>query len=122
MAIIQPTVIDTGMSGGVKVVKWVLPASGDVGAPFKLDRFNITSFQIFGTTVTAVALNGSMEPDTPVNLTPLSDWQGNSLGALAAAGIKTPRDLPIWIQPSLTTGANVTILAACHRADMSATN
>lgn len=118
MATIQPKVIDNGAAGAVKVVKWVLPTSGDVAAPYRIDKWAVTSFQIFGTTVTSVALNGSMEPDTPSNMMPLSDWQGNSLGALSAAGIKTPRDLPIWIGATLTTGSNVTILAACHRTDM----
>lgn len=117
MAIINPTITEVDTNGGVKVVRWALLASGDTGAPVRLGRFNMTTFQVVGTP-TALALNGSNDADAPVNFSALSDWAGASLGALATAGFKTPRDMPVWVQPVLTTGANITVQMTMHRADM----
>ena len=122
MATIQASVKFVDPSQGVKVVSWTLTNTGDVGAPFQLGRYAVTSFQIVGNAPTALALNGSNDsPDgTVTNLAPLSDWQGNSLGALNALGFKTPRDLPLWIGATLTTaGAGATtVQVSCHRTDM----
>lgn len=120
MATIQPTISnDASSSGNVRVVTWVLPTNGDVGAPIRLDRWSISSFSVFGTTVTSLNLRGSNDADTPTNWNSLRDWGGASLAAVNAAGIYTPRDLPVWISPSLTTGTAVTIQLALHRQDMS---
>ena len=122
MAIIQPTVVFGGPSMSIKIVRWILLASGDIGAPLGLGRYATTSFQIIGNAPTSLALNGSNDaPDGAVtNYAPISDWTGASLGALSALGFKTPRDMPLWISPVLTTaGAGpTTIQVACHRTDM----
>ena len=122
MATIQPTVIFAGPSLSVRVVKWVLVASGDVGVPFLLGRYAVTCFQVVGNAPSSLAINGSNDsPDGSItNLSPLSDWQGVSLGALNALGFKTPRDLPLWIGPTLTTaGAGpTTVQVTCHRTDI----
>lgn len=120
MATIQPVVTDVSATGGVRTVKWSPVATGDVCAPIRLDRWNVTSFQAFGT-VTSLAYNGSNDADAPTNFNTLSDWQGVALTGIAAAGYKTPRDMPIWVQPVLTTGAGVTIQMAMHRADIGQT-
>ena len=122
MAIIQPSVTFAGPSLSVRVVKWVLLATGDVGAPFLLGRYAVTCFQVVGNAPSSLAINGSNDsPDTAVtNVSPLSDWQGVSLGALNALGFKTPRDLPLWITPTLTTAGagSTTVQVTCHRTDM----
>ena len=117
MAIINPTITEVDTNGGVRVVRWALLASGDVGSPIRLGRFNVTSFQIVGTP-TALAINGSNDADAPANWSSLSDWAGASLGALSAPGFKTPRDMPVWVQPVLTTGTTITVQMTMHRADM----
>jgi hypothetical protein len=124
MASINPTISrDVSASGSVIVVTWVLPTTGDVGVPFRLDRFSLSSFNVFGTAVTSLGLQGCNDPDTPsgTSWNALRDWGGASLAAVAAAGIYTPRDLPIWIRPALTTGTAVTIQMALHRADIGVT-
>lgn len=119
MATIAPTINrDVGASGSVLTVTWVLPTTADVGQPFRLDRFASSSIQVFGTAVTAVAINGSNDPSAPTNWNALRDWNGNSLGALNAAGFFAPRDMPIWIAPTLTTGTAVTVAMALHRTDI----
>jgi hypothetical protein len=121
MATINPTINnDVSSLGGSKVVAWVLPTTGDTGAPIRLDRFSISSFSVFGTTVTSLALQGSNDADAPTNWNPMKDGAGTSLGALNAAGFYTPRDLPIWVRPVLTSGAAVTVQMALHRGDMAA--
>ena len=78
MAIIQPIIKSIGPAGAVKQVSWTLLATGEVGAPFLLQRWATTSFQIVGNAPTALAINGSNDsPDAGVtNMSPLSDWQG----------------------------------------------
>ena len=126
MATVQPTVQFTDPNMATKLVTWVLTNTGDIGAPFKLDRWAVTSFQLCVNAPTALAINGSNDsPDAaPTNFAALSDWAGASLGALAALGFKTPRDMPLWITPTLTTqGAGpTTVKCLCHRTDMGATN
>ena len=120
MAIINPSVSrDVSSPGNIVLVTWVLPAAGDVGAPFKLDRWGTSSFNVFGTTITALALQGCNDADTPsgASWNALRDWGGGSLAAVAAAGLYSPRDFPIWIRPVLTTGAAVTVQLALRRQD-----
>ena len=118
MATINPTQSnDVSALGSAKQVQWVLPTTGDVGAPVRLDRYSISSFSVFGSAVTALALEASNDVDAPANWNALRDWGGASLAAVNAAGIYTPRDLPLWIRPRLTTGTNVTVQVALHRQD-----
>lgn len=122
MATINPTVNnDISALGGARLVTWVLPTSADVGSPIRLDRYSISSFSVFGTTVSSLSLQGSNDADAPINWNPVKDWTGAALGTVNAAGFYTPRDLPLWVRPVLNTGANVTIQMALHRGDM-ATN
>lgn len=122
MATYQPSIVFADPTMGVKVVKWVLPTTGDIGAPFILGRYAVTCFQVVGNAPTALAINGSNDsPDVvPTNFSPLSDWQGVSLGSLNALGFKTPRDMPLWITPTLTTvgGGPTTVQVTCHRTDI----
>jgi hypothetical protein len=121
MAIINPTIVrDVSPSGTQLLVTWALVNAGDVGAPLKLDKYTLQTWSIYGTTITAVALNGSNDPVIPSNWNALRDWTGGSLGAIAAAGLYSPRDMPLWIQPVLTTGAAVTFAVLLHRQDVSA--
>ena len=118
MATVNPTINnDVSAHGNVRLVTWVLPTNGDAGAPIRLDRWSISSFSVFGSVVTSVALQGSNDADTPTNWNALRDWGGASLAAVSAAGIYTPRDLPLWIRPVNTTGTNVTVQLAIHRQD-----
>jgi hypothetical protein len=120
MATIPPVwVNDVSGTGQMKLVTWSLITTGDVGAPVRLDRQTLQTWQIYGTTITSVALNGSNDSNNPTNWAPLRDWTGGSLGALAAAGFYSPRDMPLWIQPVLTTGGTVTFAALLHRQDVS---
>ena len=119
MATINPTVNnDISALGGARLVTWVLPTTGDVGAPIRLDRYSISSFSVFGTTVASLNLQGSNDADAPTNWNPVKDWTGTALGTVNAAGFYTPRDLPLWVRPVLTTGTAVTIQMALHRGDM----
>lgn len=115
MSTINPTVKYVGPDNSILLVTWALVATGDVGAPVRPDWFKDLSFEVYGTTITALALNGSNDIDAPTNYQPLRDWTGGSLGALAAAGFYSPRDMPIWVSPVLTTGAAVTVAMAAHR-------
>lgn len=121
MATINPTINnDVSSHGAVKQIQWVLPTTGDVGAPIRVSQFSALSFSVFGTTITALALQGSNDVDAPSNWNALRDWGGTSLAALAAAGYAAPRDLPLWVRPVLTTGTAVTVQLVAHRADISA--
>lgn len=122
MAIINPTVSrDVSALGNIVLVTWVLPTTGDVGAPFKLDRWGTSSFNVFGTAVTSLGLQGSNDADTPSGSSwnALRDWGGGSLAALNTPGLFSPRDFPIWVRPILTTGTAVTVQMALRRQDAS---
>jgi hypothetical protein len=123
MATIQPTVKWADPSMSTKIVSWTLTNTGDVAAPYMLGRWNQTTIQVCTNAPTSLALNGSNDPidAAPTNMAALSDWQGNSLGALTTLGFKTPRDMPVWLGATLTTaGAGPTLIqAVCHRADIS---
>ena len=119
MANIAPVVNrDISESGNVILVTWSLLTTGDVGLPFRLGKYSLSTFQVYGTTVTAVALQGSNDVTAPTNFAALRDWTGGSLGALSAAGLYSPRDMPLWVAPTLTTGSTVTVAAAFHRQDI----
>lgn len=120
MATINPTVNrDVSANGSIILVTWVLPTSADVGAPFKLNSWGTSSISVFGSTITSLALQGSNDADVPSNWNALRDWGGSALNAVNAAGLFAPRDFPIWVRPSLTTGSNVTVQLALRRQDVS---
>ena len=119
MANIAPVVNhDVSQSGGVILVTWSLLTTGDVGLPFRLGKYSLSTWQVYGTTITALALNGSNDATAPTNFAALRDWTGGSLGALSAAGLYSPRDMPLWIAPTLTTGSTVTVAVTLHRQDI----
>lgn len=118
MATIPPVISnDVSEYGNLKLITWTLVTTGDVGAPVRLGKHATQTWQVFGTTITALALNGSNDANAPANFAPLRDANSSSLGALAAAGFYSPIDFPLWVQPVLTTGAAVTIALLVHRTD-----
>lgn len=120
MATIDPVVVrDVSASGSQLLVTWTLPTNGDVGRPFRLDKYTFSSIQCTGT-VTSLALQGSNEKDAPSNWTALRDSNQAALSAIAAAGFVSPIDKPLWIRPSLTTGTTVVVAALLHRQDLGA--
>lgn len=117
MATIAPTKTNVTPDGSSILVTWAASAGGDTFTPFKMGAYSIATVQIYGSAVTSVGLVGSNDADAPTNFNTLRDMDGTAITAVAAAGFKSPIDLPLWIKPSNTTGTSVTFAALLHRAD-----
>ena len=120
MATVNPTVNrDVSAAGGAILVTWTGVNGGDTVVPFKLDKYTVSSCQISGTTITSVALLGSNDVGPALtNLAPVKDWTGTPISGIAAAAFFTPRDIPLWLQPQVTTGVSVNFAVMLHRADL----
>ena len=95
---------------GQAVVKWGPMANGDVGLPANLGNYWVRSVQLTGTLGAsgAMTFQGANDILSPTWAT-LNDAGGTAL-VVTALGIKSIRELPFQVRPSITAGDGTTAL------------
>jgi hypothetical protein len=113
MAAITPTVSIVGDSTPQCVaITWTPVSSGssDTCVAAFVGHLQDKTVHIFGDTVTSVAITGSLEDGGAGTYFTMNDPQGNALSAINAAKGEALLEHVGYIQPTVTTGTNVTII------------
>lgn len=121
MAIISYTAADDLVKQKCAYVTWVLPTNGDTGQPLEACFFSDKTVQAFGTTVTALTMQGSNDPRVitdPGNAVwfTLSKSDGSDL-TLTSAGGELILENPRYIRPLGTTVTACTVIL-CLKSGM----
>ena len=108
MAVIAPTI--KALGGGAVLVEWIGAAGGDTCDWISLTEYRDKTVQMGGT-LTAVALQGTNNPDksAPVSLSDVDNTTVLTQGAFAAGAMKVLKENPLYIRPLVTTGTAVVV-------------